>query len=428
VIAQLTALAVLGVLGAGNEPGAPEGNGLALRAAKVLTCAWDGPQVVDDAVVLVKDGKISAVGRASELETPAGYEVVDLGDLWLAPGMVELHCHEAGASLYSGVNDLNDTVYLANSGMRASASVEPGNYSMGMAVAGGVTTVLYIPGSGSNIGGQGVLLKTPFGTYEEKLVRDPGSLKLAQWGNPERWGPGVGMAFENWNTRNTFRRGIEYAKAWKRFDAGDGPEPQRNTTFDVWRDLYANQIAVSTHTQMYQVVLMTITMIRVELEMPVFLDHSTIGGWLTGALAQETGVPAIVGPRSADTPARGMINWCKNKHEGFRGVAAGYQERGLEMIGFNTDAPVIPQEELSVNAAMGARYGMTDERMQILRGLTIVPAVTAKIGHRVGSIEVGKDADILVVTGHPADPRTSTEAVYVNGRQVYDAERDGRRW
>ncbi|HED65836.1 MAG TPA: hypothetical protein ENJ09_09810 [Planctomycetes bacterium] len=407
---------------------APEEGRVALVASKILTCSFEGEQVVDHGVVLIREGKIEAVGRVGEVEIPEGYQTIDYGDLWLSPGFVGLHSHEAGASLFSGVNDLNDTVYLANPGMRAAASVEPGNHSMEMAVAGGVTTILYIPGSGSNIGGQGVLLKTPFTTFEEKVVRNPGSMKLAQWGNPERWGPGVGMAFENWNTRNTFRRGIVYARQMERAAAGEAEELPRNISFDPWRDLVRGEMAVSTHTQVYQVVLMTLTMIREELDMPVFLDHSTIGGWLAGKLAKELGVSAIVGPRSVDALSRGFINWARNKHEGFRGNAAGYQEMGMEMIGFNTDAPIIPQEELSVQAAMGARYGMTDERMQILRGLTIVPAITAKIGDRVGSIEVGKDADILVVDGHPADPRTHMESTWVNGKLVYDAKRDGRRW
>ena len=98
------------------EPGQEGGAGLALKTQKILTCAWEGPQVVDNAVCLVKDGKITAVGRVSETPIPDGYTVVDLGDRWLAPGMVELHCHEAGVSLYSFVNDLNDVVYLANPG------------------------------------------------------------------------------------------------------------------------------------------------------------------------------------------------------------------------------------------------------------------------------------------------------------------------
>ena len=418
----------IGPGGGEPEPGAEGGPGLALRASKILTCAWEGPQVVDHGVLLVKDGKIEAVGRADEVAIPDGYELVDVGERWLAPGLVELHCHEAGVSLFSFVNDLNDVIYLTNPGMRASAAVEPGNHSLKMGLAGGVTTVLYIPGSGSNIGGQGVLLKTAFDRYEEKLVRDPGSMKLAQWGNPEAWTIGVGMTFEHWNTRNTIRRGLGYAKRWEAFEAGQGAEPERNISFDVFRDLLKEEIAISTHTQLYQVVLMTLTMIRGEFGLPVFLDHSTIGGWLAGAMAEEMGVPAIVGPRSVDTTARGFINWARNKHEGFRGVAAGYQELGHTMVGFNTDSPIVPQEELSVNAAMGARYGFEDSRMQVLRGLTIVPAKAALIDDRVGSLEVGKDADVLVVTGHPADPRTSMEIIFVDGRRAYDAERDGRRW
>lgn len=422
------ALTALSALGAGRpEAGDRGGAGLALVASKVLTCAWEGPQVVDNAVVLVRDGKIERVGPRARTPIPAGYEVVDVGDRWLAPGMVELHCHEAGRSLYQG-NDLNDMVYLANPELRASCAVEPANHSMRQAVAGGVTTVLYIPGSGTNIGGQGVLVKTGFEHYEENLVRDPGSMKLAQWGNPEAWAIGVGMSFENWNTRHTLRRGIAYAKRWKDFEDGKGPEPELNLQFEVFRDLLADQIAISTHTQVYQVVLMTLTMVKGELDLPVFLDHSTIGGWLAGALAQEMGVPAICGPRSVDTLSRGFMYWAHNKHEGVRGVAAGYQQAGHTMVGFNTDSPVIPQETLSLQAAMGVRYGFDDSNLEAVRGLTIVPAKTAHIDHLVGSIEVGKQADILVVTGHPADPRTAVERTYIEGRLVYDAERDGRRW
>ena len=411
------------------SPGDASGDaGLAFTASKILTCAWEGPQVFDRGVLLVRDGKIEAVGAADEVEIPAGYEVVDVGDDWLAPGIVEMHCHEAGVSLFSRVNDLNDTVYLANPGVRASAAVEPGNHSMKMALAGGVTSLLYIPGSGSNIGGQGITLKSGFDTYAENLIRDPGSMKLAQWGNPESWGPGVGMTFENWNTRHVLKRGIAYAKRWQAFENGEGPEPERNIELDVFRDLLAGEIAIATHTQIYQVVLMTLTMIARDLELPVFLDHSTIGGWLTGDMAQELGVQAICGPRSVDTTARGLINWARNGHEGFRGVAAGYQERGHTEVGFNTDSPIIPQEELPLQGAMGVRYGFDDSGMQMLRGLTIVPARAARIDDRVGSLEVGKDADVLVVTGHPADPRTTVRAVYVDGERVYDAERDGRRW
>ena len=231
------------------EAGAAGGSGLALFAAKALACPYDGLQVIDHAVVLIQDGKIRALGPRGELDVPAGYEVLDLGDAWLTPGFIDLHCHAAGASLFSGVNDLNDMVYLVNPGLRASSAVEPWVWEMRQAIAGGITTVLYIPGSGTNIGGQGVLVKTAFDFYEENLVRDPGSMKLAQWGNPESWGPGVGMAFENWNTRTALKRGIAYAKRWQAYERDKGPKPRRNIEFDVFQDLLANQIAISVHTQ-----------------------------------------------------------------------------------------------------------------------------------------------------------------------------------
>ena len=110
------------------------------------------------------------------------------------------------------------------------------------------------------------------------------------------------------------------------------------------------------------------------------------------------------------------------------GSAWGFMEYGMDEVGFNTDAPVVPQESLHLQAAMGVRYGLANDRAQGLRGLTIVPARTAGIADRVGSLEVGKDADILVSNGDPLDPRTSFSAVWVNGEAVYDAARDGRAW
>ncbi len=421
-------LALTGAPSSGSPAaGAPGGPGLAIRAAKVLTCAWEGPQVVDQGRLLVRDGKIEAVGRARELAVPEGYVELDVGERWLTPGIIELHCHEGGYSLFA-VNDLNDMVYLTNPGLRVSPAASPYE-SLRTAIAGGITTVLYIPGSGTNIGGQGLLMKTGFPEYERNVVRDPGSMKLAQWGNPESWTIGVSMSFEHWNTRETIRRGVGYARSWQAFEDGRGPEPKRNIQFDVFRDLLADEIAISTHTQVYQVVLMTLTMIKEEFGLPVFLDHSTIGGWLAGAKASELGVPAIVGPRSIDpNMPRGMMNWAHNKHEGVRGVAAGYQSFGHREVGFNTDSPVIPQEQLPVQAAMGVRYGFDESNADSVRGLTIIPARAAHIDHRLGSLEVGKDADILVTTGNPADPRCWVETVFIEGERVYDADRDGRRF
>jgi len=404
------------------EPGEPGGKGLAIKAAKVLTVPMEGQQFIDNAVVLVRDGLIEAVGPVRETPIPVGYEVLDVGDRWLSPGLVELHAHVAGTW------DINDMVYLTNPGVRASTAVRPGNLNLRRGIAGGVTTILFIPGSGTNIGGQGVLLKIGFEDYQSAELRNPGSLKLAQAGNPERWMIRPGRSFMNWNTRNTFERGVAYAKRWAEAEKNGGPKPKVDPQFEIMRKLVKNEAQISTHTQIYQVANMTLTMVAKELGLPVFIDHGTFDAYRVAPRAQELGVSAILGPRNIDVPSFLMQSWAGTNPERIQGVAAGYQEGGLEMIGFNTDSPVIPQEELFLQASMGVRYGFKYDNLETVRGLTIIPAKTAGIDHLVGSIEVGKHADIVVVNGDPADPRMGVEMVLTEGKKVYDTSIERRRF
>jgi len=414
---------LLGLPALGQAAGEVSGPGLAIRAGKALTCALEGRQFIDDAVLLVRDGRIEAIGPAAETPIPEGYEVLDERDRWIAPGLVDLHCHVAGPELFKGLNDINDAVYLTNPGLRVVPAVMPGHPDLDTAVAGGVTTVLYIPGSATNMSGQGVLLKTGFEHYEEMEVRFPGSLKVAQAGNPERWAFGVGRSFMNWNTRNTLQRGLAYARA----RAAD-PATSRNPQWDVFPDLLAKKTQISVHTQIYQVVLMTVTMLSGEFGFDTYIDHGSFDGYRAAEIAQEHGVPAILGPReivrTIAVPGRFVIDTDGK----LLGMAAEYQKRGHKQIGFNTDAPVVPEQEFSLQAAVAVRYGFENDEMQAVRGLTIMPAVTAGIADRVGSLEPGKQADVLVVTGDPADPRTVVERVFIEGRKVYDDREESRRW
>jgi imidazolonepropionase-like amidohydrolase len=404
-------------------------SGVALLAAKVLVCTLDGPIALDHAIVLVRDGRIERVGTRNEVPVPAGYEVRDLGPLWLSPGLIDLHSHVA-----MGLSDLSETVFLTNPGMRASVGVVPQYVHMQDAVAGGVTTVLHIPGSATNMGGAGVLLRTAGRTYEEMLVRDPGSLKLAQSGNPERRGPWFPQrSLMNWNTRNTFQRGVAYAKRWLQHELDGAPMPERDLQFDVFRSLLANRAQVSVHTQIYQVVRMTLTMVAEDFKLPVFIDHGTFDGYRAAADAGRLGVPAILGPRQVSIPYNNP-RMVIDQDGAIFGVAAKYQEAGHPLVGFNTDAVGPPgsggpgQEELSLQAAMGVRYGFDNADGDAVRGVTIVPAIAAGIAHRVGSIEAGKDADLIATTGDPNDPRSSVECVWSQGRLVYDTAAERRRF
>jgi imidazolonepropionase-like amidohydrolase len=398
------------------EAGAPGGPGLAIRCAKALTMDEERP-VVDRALILIADGRFVAIGPAGELEVPAGYELLDVGARWAMPGMVDLHCHVAGTF------DINGAVYQANPGLRVRASVVPDNPALRRAVAAGVTTVLYIPGSATTMGGQGVLLKTAPASYEAMRVRDPAALKLAQADNPKAWGWGMGRLVLNWQIRDTLRRGLAYARRWERFERDGGAAPELLPQYEIFRELLAGRARIAAHTQAYQVVYSTLRIVRAELGLPVFIDHGTFDGFLAAEMATALEVPAILGPRSVSSQNKGR----GIDHDGrILGVAAEYQQRGHPQIGFNTDAPVIPQEELALQAAMGVRYGFDDARMQTVRGLTIVPARVAGVDERIGSLEPGKDADLVILSGHPSDPRNAVERVYVEGRLVYDA-REGRK-
>jgi imidazolonepropionase-like amidohydrolase len=404
---------------AAGEKGGP---GLALRTKKALTVPLEGRQFLDDALILVKDGIIVGLGPARTTPVPAGFEVQDLGRQWVMPGMIDLHSH------IGGTFDINEMVYLVNPGLQVSTSVVPANPAMEKALASGVTTVLFIPGSGVNVGGQGVLIKTGLDKYEDALVRDPGSMKLAQAGNPEGWAIGVGRSFMNWNTRDMFERGMLYAQQWREFEEGRGPKPVENFDLQIFRDLLDKKTQISTHTQIYQVVLSTLTMVRKGFGIDVYIDHGEMAGYKLAAFAQELGVQAILGPRVVEVPTRQFIQWTGSNPEALLGIAAEYQKAGHKRVGFNTDAPVIPGEELSLQATMGVRYGFDDSNADGVRGLTIIPAVTAGIDKKVGSLEVGKEADIVVVTGDPVDQRNSVEMVFIGGRRVYDTKRDIRRY
>ena len=152
--------------------------GYVFRAKKILPVTQPP---IDEGAIVTKNGKIEAIGRAKDIAVPAGYEVIECGDTWLVPGFVDLHCHIASESF-----DLNDTVHPTNPEFRTLDLITMEHDQIRMARAGGVTSVLYIPGSGSNMGGFGTLTKTWGKTPDEALIRFPGSLKIAQAGNPER--------------------------------------------------------------------------------------------------------------------------------------------------------------------------------------------------------------------------------------------------
>jgi imidazolonepropionase-like amidohydrolase len=384
---------------------------LALHVGKILTSA--GEPIVNG-TILVSNGKIEAIGPRGQVKVPAGYTEIDHGDKFAMPGLVDVHSHVGGAG------DINEMVYQTNPELRILDVIKPHNDNLKVAVAGGVTTICFIPGSGTNMGGWGALMKTGPGTLDEVLVRFPGVLKIAQAGNPERQGGEVGSGRMGMNhvIREQLRIGKGYVQDWDDWQAGKrSTPPQVNLRLEYFKPLFHREIPILVHTQAYQVIQSTLRILHDEFNLKVIIGHACFDSYRLAEETKRRGVPVMSGPRifRYDTDT-GQI----------QGIVAEYYKRGVRFLGVNTDAPVVPQEELFFQATMAVRFGWTEE--DALRGLTIEPAKALMIEHRVGSLEVGKDADIVVTTGPIIDPRSYVTQVLIDGKVAYDTKKDRRRF
>jgi imidazolonepropionase-like amidohydrolase len=401
-----TALSIAATLGGSSDSTAEAPAIFAVHADRIFTCA-DGRTVslVRDGVIVVEGRRIRAVGPRAEVALPAGIAIESLGDVWVVPGFIEPHCHIAGTM------DINDMSHNANPELRVLESIVPNNPNVKKALAGGITAGLYIPGSGTNMSGFGTIFKMHGDTLDEVVVRQPGALKIAQAGNPERSAGdlGAGRMGMNWLIRWTLERG----RAAKDAKAAGKPVP---ADLENLVKLWDENVPVLVHTQIFQVVQATIRM-KDETGLKISIGHGTFDAFLNGALAAERGIPVLLGPRQIHFDRRqGRIYGC----------AAEYWKRGVEDIGSNTDSPVVPQEELPYQAAMAVRHGLGDHKS--IPGLSCVVARALGVFERIGSISAGKDADFVVWTGDPIDPRSVVLRSYVNGELAYDAVRDGRRF
>ena len=411
------ALAILSPVQERPSAVAPTGL-IVIRAGKILTSAEKGPDVIDTGVILIRDGKIEKIGPESEIPVPPGSTVIEAGNRWAMPGFIDLHCHIGGS-----MRDINDMVHPTNPELSTRPTIDPDNELLRMAVAGGVTTVNYIPGSGTNLSGFGTLMHTAGGTTIDSLiVRFPGSMKVAQAWNPERHGGDLGASRMGmwWSLRKLLDRARDYNDAWTAYEKGlNKITPARQEDLELMRGLFQRKYPVLIHTADPRDVMGTVRMFHDEYSLPCIVSHGEFGGFKVAAEIAKRDLPANIGPR--------IYDYRMPADEGrMLGIPSQYADAGVKRLSLNTDSPVVPQEDLAFQATMAVRYGL-DPRAAI-RAITIEPARAILINDRLGSLEAGKDADILLTTGDPLDPRNYVAWVMIGGKVVYDTATDRRRY
>ena len=383
---------------------------LILKNATVLPMA--GEPFTGD--VAIENGKIAAVG--SELSYPKA-DVYDLTGCYLTPGFIDAHCHigmwEDGMG-FEG-EDGNEMSEPVTPQLRAIDGLNPFDPCFREAREAGITTVVTGPGSANVIGGEFVALKTSEGCIEDRLVKEPAAMKAAMGENPKRvYHDNEAMPYTRMAIAALLRQALVDAEEYgKKLDEDDEEKlPERELGKEALLRVLRGEELLKIHAHRADDILTALRIAR-EFNLRVSLEHCTEGHLIADILKKQVemlNASVIVGPLLTDR--------CKIelRNQSMKAPAI-LHEAGIEFA-IMTDHPCIPVQYLPVCAALASREGLPED--VALRAITIHAARAVGMEDRLGSIEIGKDADIAAFNGHPFDFRTHCVAVFIDGKLVHD--------
>lgn len=359
--------------------------------------------------ILVENGKIKAIGE--DLETEAGVRVVDASGLHVYPGFVEAHGHiglDGYGIGYEGMdyNELNDIV---SPQLRGIDGVKPLDAAFPKAAEAGVTCVCVGPGSANVLGGTFVAIKTVGRRVEDMVVRDNVAMKCAFGENPKR----VYREKKDSSRMSTaalLREMLFKTREYLEKKEAAGDDPSRKPAFDMKLEalipVIKGEIPLKAHAHAAEDLFTALRIAR-EFGVKITLEHVTEGHLIVEELAKEN-VPLAVGPTLTSASKYEL----RNKSWTTPGLlaAAGCQ------VSIITDSPVIPQEYLPLCAGLAVQAGM--DPFAALQAITINPARHAGIADRVGSLEAGKDADLVITDGCPFEVSTKVKHVLIDGKEI----------
>jgi len=359
--------------------------------------------------ILIENGKIAAIG-----ENLSGDTVIDAAGLELYPGFVEAHSHIGLDGYATGpvgrdYNEMND---ICCPHLRAIDGINPMDPTFEFARNAGVTTVCTGPGSANVLGGTFTAIKTVGKRVDKMTVKKEVAMKCAFGENPKRIYNSKCDSCRM-TTAAILRDMLSKAKRYaaKLEAAGDdvSKQPAYDMKLEALLPVIRGEMPLKAHAHQADDIFTAIR-IAEEFGLKLTLEHVTEGHLIVDELA-ETGYPMAVGP----TMSHASKVELQNKSWTTPGVLA---KAGCQ-VSIITDSSVIQQENLPLCAGMAVKAGM--DPFQALQAITINPAKHIGIADRVGSLEVGKDADLVITNGCPFEISTQVLRVLIDGKTVYSA-------
>lgn len=368
------------------------------------------PDIPNGAVLIGDDGKILCV--AEQIDCPEA-TVIDAEGRLVTPGCVDAHCHiglDNEACGWEGM-DYNEMTDPITPQMRAIDSINPMDEAFANAIRGGVTTACTGPGSANVVGGTFTTIKLVGKRVDKMIIRDAVAMKCAFGENPKRcYGQsGKKSPMTRMGTAAVLRELLFKTRRYLE-DKEAGKTPGFDMKLESMVPVIKGEMPLKAHAHRADDILTSIRIAK-EFGLKLTLDHCTDGALIADELAEE-GYPAFVGP------SFGSKTKIELSHKSFETPKV-LNQAGVK-VSIITDAPVIPLQYLPMCAALAVKEGLPVE--EGWKAITINPAESVGIGDRVGSLEPGKDGDLVIWT---ADPMVTAGAesymTIVDGKIVYQA-------
>ncbi len=384
---------------------------LLIRNGTIYTMAGG---ILDIGDIVIEGGKILEIGKEIRTSIKNDDIIVDARGLWVMPGLIDAHCHIGITEEKKGQegDDCNETTTPITPYLRAIDAINTLDPAFHNAIQAGITSVMVGPGSSNVVGGQFVFMKTYGRVIDKMIVLEPAAMKVAFGENPKN-------TYKEMEKSPTTRMSIAALLRQELFEAVQYKEKKEvalknNETFEKdfklepWIPVLNKEIPLKAHVHRTDDILTAIRIAK-EFNVNMTLDHCTEGHLIADEI-KESGFYAILGP---DLSSRNKL---EVQNADFK--TSGVLTKAGVKVAIISDHPVSLIQYLPLYAGLAAKKGLGV--MEALKAITINPAIICGVDKRVGSLEIGKDADIAIFTGNPMEVFTETVYTIVNGEIVYE--------